>query len=197
MRMELYDAESSGEEDLQPVTLRDLHPQETEPQLNGSFGVGSPHHPADMPSQALTACPSATHRPTQICTGDEVASSEPAGASTNADPAPPDVTFSWGTCVSCVVALTMRQHPSPVPSETWALPALQNNVFRVLLQCAVEATSLSATLGEINVRLIGEGLSEEHAAALTSTLRRWYVTTDPPGRLWCELNDGAAVELHC
>ena len=72
----------------------------------------------------------------------------------------------------------MRQHPSPTPSE-W--PALQNQVFSALLQCAVEATSLDTTLGEINVRLLSEGLSEEYAAALTDTLHRWYAATDPPG----------------
>ena len=45
----------------------------------------------------------------------------------------------------------------------------------------MEATSLSVTLGEVNVQLLSEALSEEHAVALTETLQRWYLATDPPG----------------
>ena len=92
-----------------------------------------------------------------------------------------DPSFSWLTCIGCVVTLTMQQRPSLTPSDSWVLSSLENQVFRALMICSVEATSLQATLDEVHRRLQLEGHTAEHAAALTGTLHRWFVADSLPG----------------
>ena len=91
-----------------------------------------------------------------------------------------EATFSWLTCVGYVVALTMQQRPSSTPSDCWTLSPLQNHLFRALMQCSVEATSLHATLDEVRRRIQLAGHTAENASALTSSLHRWFVTGSLP-----------------
>ena len=101
--------------------------------------------------------------------------------------------FSWTTCLGCVVALTLQQHPSSTPSTDWALTSLQNNVFRALMQCSVAASSLQATLDEVHRRLQLEGCTPEDASILTSTLHRWYVTGALPSESDGHARDGGGM----
>ena len=185
--MMLYGDEDSSSDAPQPVMRHDLHPSEPAQQPPGSLDVTCTGALVSEPQAMLTAAAgtprlevSPAAQPSQLEVSGDTAASVPTGNCSHNETSALEVAFSWTTCVSCVVALTLRQHPSPMPSETWAIPALQTGVLRTLLQCAVDATSLNTVLGEVNVRLLGEGLSQEHAVALTDTLHRWYIAHDPP-----------------
>ena len=186
----LYGDDNSSNGTLQPVTQWDLHQQEAvslpassqDARCSGNLICMPPVHntgptdPWPLPTGGNTEAQAAA-----LDSSGDAASSARAGPSgSHTSSSQPDVTFSWPTCVNCVVALAMRQHPSPTPTETWTWPALQNQVLRALLHCAVEATSLDATLGEVNVGFLSEGLSEEYAAALTDTLHRRYAADALP-----------------
>ena len=59
----------------------------------------------------------------------------------------------------------MQQHPSPSPHTTWTITSLQREVLHTLMQRAIASTSTQMVYGELNVRFLAEGLSEDHSTS--------------------------------